>query len=89
MKIKYSPRGEFLSTEKFMNLSKFNPINFFKKIPVFFSEVKKEMKKVTWPSRKETINKTLIVIGVSIGTAALLGGLDALFTFIVKAVVIK
>lgn len=68
---------------------KFNPINLIKKIPSFFSEVKKEMKKVTWPTRKETTNKTLIVIGISVATAALLGGLDAFFAWVVRIVIIK
>ena len=68
---------------------KFNPINFFKNIPKFFSEVKKEMKKVTWPTRKETTNKTLLVIGISVATAALLGGLDAFFTWVIRTMVIK
>lgn len=81
-----SPRGEFLSPEESM---KFNPIKFFKKIPVFFSEVRKEMKKVSWPTKKETMNKTLIVLAISITLAVFLGGLDALFTFIVRTVLMK
>lgn len=38
-----------------------------------------EMKKVTWPTRKETINYTMLVIGISIAVAAFLGGLDFIF----------
>jgi preprotein translocase subunit SecE len=38
-----------------------------------------EMKKVTWPTRKETRNYTLMVIGISLGVAAVLGGLDFIF----------
>lgn len=67
----------------------FNPIKFFKKIPVFFSEVKKEMKKVSWPTKKEALNKTLIVLIVSIILAIFLGGLDAVFTWIVRTVIMK
>jgi preprotein translocase SecE subunit len=46
------------------------------KIAVFFSEVRQETRKVSWPSRKEAIKYTLIVAGVSIAVAAFLGGLD-------------
>lgn len=38
------------------------------------------MKKVTWPTKKETYNYTLLVIGISIGVALFLGLLDYLFT---------
>lgn len=39
-----------------------------------------EMQKVTWPTKKETTNYTLLVIGVSLGVALFLGVLDYLFT---------
>lgn len=35
-----------------------------------------EMKKVTWPSKKETQTYTMLVIGISLATAAFLGALD-------------
>lgn len=38
-----------------------------------------EMKKVTWPTKKETYNYTLMVIGISLGVAVFLGGLDYVF----------
>jgi preprotein translocase subunit SecE len=38
-----------------------------------------EMKKVSWPTKKQTYEYTLLVIGISIGTAALLGSLDFVF----------
>lgn len=55
-------------------------LNIFSKIDNFFKEVKLEIKKVNWPTAKETARYTLIVIGVSIVTAAFLGGIDFLFT---------
>jgi len=51
-----------------------------KKIITFFKEVKTEIKKVNWPTKKETLRYTLIVILVSIVTAIFLGGLDFVFT---------
>jgi len=52
----------------------------FAKIKTFLKEVLLEMKKVNWPTRQETIRYTLIVIGVSVAVAVLLGGFDFLFT---------
>jgi len=54
------------------------------KIIVFLKEVRLEMKKVNWPTRKQTIKYTLIVIGVSFGVAIFLGGLDFIFTTILN-----
>lgn len=39
-----------------------------------------EMKKVTWPTQKETKNYTFLVIGVSLAVAAFLGALDFIFS---------
>jgi preprotein translocase subunit SecE len=39
-----------------------------------------EMKKVTWPTKKETQNYTFLVIGISLAVAAFLGALDYVFT---------
>jgi len=38
-----------------------------------------EMKKVAWPTKKETYNYTLLVIFISIGVALFLGLLDLVF----------
>jgi len=39
-----------------------------------------EMKKVAWPTKKETYNYTILVIAISIGVALFLGLLDLIFT---------
>jgi preprotein translocase subunit SecE len=39
-----------------------------------------EMKKVSWPTKKETYNYTLLVIGISLGVALFLGILDIIFS---------
>lgn len=46
----------------------------------FLLEVKKEMERVTWPSRKETLKLTLVVIGVSVTLGLFLGGIDFFLT---------
>lgn len=57
------------------------------KIVKYFYEAKEELEKVTWPSRKETINSTLVVIGVSLGTALFLGALDFGFSTALQALI--
>ena len=51
-----------------------------KKIKEFFKEVQIEIKRINWPTKKETIRYTLIVILVSIIVAIFLGGIDFIFT---------
>ena len=63
-------------------------MNFFAKISKFFKEVRLELKKVTWPSRQETINYTLMVIGISLGVAIFLGALDWVFTWLINTFLI-
>ena len=46
----------------------------------YFRESVTEIKKVTWPTRKEAFNHTLLVIGISLALAAFFGALDYLLT---------
>jgi len=59
------------------------------KIVSFLKEVRLEMKKVNWPSRQETIQYTLIVIGVSVAVAIYLGGLDFLFSLLLNKLILR
>jgi preprotein translocase subunit SecE len=59
-------------------------MNFFEKIISFLKDVKVELKKVSWPSRKEATKYTIIVIIISIVTAAFLGGIDYLFAVLIE-----
>ena len=56
-------------------------------MPRFFSEVRKEMKKVAWPTKKQTLINTTIVIGASAAVAVYLGGVDALITWIISKII--
>ena len=47
-----------------------------------------ELKKVVWPTRAETIRYTLLVIGISLGVAFILGLFDILFAYIIKTFLI-
>jgi len=40
-----------------------------------------EMKKVTWPTKKEAKEYTLLVVGISLAIAAFLGALDYIFSY--------
>jgi preprotein translocase subunit SecE len=46
-----------------------------------------EMKKVTWPTRKETIRITIVVIIISLSVAAFLGLLDYIFSLGIKEII--
>ena len=58
------------------------------KLITFIKEAKVELFKVNWPSKKQTLNYTLIVIGVSLAVAAFLGGLDYIFSYLLKVFII-
>lgn len=55
----------------------------------FLKDVQIELKKVNWPTRKETLKYTLIVIAVSAVTAAFLGGLDFIFSTLLDKFIIR
>lgn len=48
----------------------------------FLKESRIELKKVSWPTRQETIRNTLAVIVISGVVALFLGGLDYVFQYI-------
>lgn len=59
------------------------------KIMQFFLEAKAEMLKVNWPSKKQTMNYTMLVVAVSVVVALFLGGLDYGFSYVLKTYIIK
>jgi len=46
------------------------------KVTTYFREAIGEMKKVIWPTKKQTITYTIVVIALSIGIALFFGILD-------------
>ncbi len=62
--------------------------NFFEKSLQFLREVKMELKKVTWPSRKQTIGSTAVVIILVMIISLFLGivdiGLSSLFRIVLQ-----
>ena len=51
------------------------------KIFKFIKEVKSEMKKVVWPSKKQLVNNTLIVIAAVVIVCIIIAIFDAIFQF--------
>ena len=55
----------------------------------FFTEVKAELSKVTWPTKDQVIRLTTVVIIISLVVGLFIGGLDFIFTKAVELVVQK
>jgi len=53
----------------------------------YIKETKSELSHVSWPTRKQAIGFTALVIGVSIALAIYLGAADFLLSRIVKLIV--
>jgi preprotein translocase subunit SecE len=50
----------------------------------FFGDIIAELKKVTWLSRNEALYLTGLVLLISVVAGLILGGIDALFSFLIK-----
>ena len=59
---------------------------FFSKIAKFFKDIKAEVKKVIWPTKKQLINNTGIVILCILIIGAGIWILDAVFSWGFKAI---
>lgn len=66
-----------------------NIIYFMNKLTNYLKASIEEMKKVTWPTKKETYRYTVLVIGVSAGVAIFLGLLDLIFNFGIQSLINK
>ena len=56
------------------------------KVTQFLKEVRYELKRVTWPSRKETIAGTAVVLVIALITAVFLGIVDMGLSELIKMV---
>ena len=57
------------------------------RVLTFLREVRVELGKVSWPSRRQLLVYTGVVIGMSLAVAVYLGGLDTLFSWIINALI--
>jgi len=57
------------------------------KVKQFLREVRAELKKITWPSRKETIASTVVVIVIVLISGVYLGIVDAILSRLIRYIV--
>ena len=57
-----------------------NPISFLR-------EVKMELEKVVWPTRRQALELTLLVVVISVVVGVYVGGLDFVFTSAMNALI--
>ena len=62
-------------------------LSFFKKVAKWWREMKSELKKVVWPSAKQTTNNTIAALVVMAISAIVIWGFDEIAQLIVKAVI--
>ena len=55
-----------------------------KKLADYIRGVRVELRHVHWPTKKQIINFTLLVIGISLAVAVFLGFADMIFSFFLK-----
>ena len=62
-------------------------LSFFKKVAKWWREMKSELKKVIWPTPKQTLNNTIVALVVMAISAIVIWGFDEIAQMIVKAVI--
>ena len=58
--------------------------NFFQRVGKWFREMRSELKKVIWPTRKALTQNSLISLGVMLVSAVVLWGFDKLAEMLVR-----
>jgi preprotein translocase subunit SecE len=56
----------------------------FRELAKFLRDVRTELRKVIWPSRKQTINYTIVVLFAVVFVATLISVTDAAFSTIIR-----
>jgi preprotein translocase subunit SecE len=57
--------------------------------PQWFRDVLSELRKVTWPTRQETANLTLVVVVVAAVLGLFLGGIDYAFNWLIENTLLR
>ena len=63
--------------------------SYYNKLKTFIIGAYDEFKKVTWPSREQTIRLTAYVLGVSLGVALFVWGVDVLLKELLSAALVQ
>ena len=58
-----------------------------KKFVNYLKASTEELKKVSWPTKQETYKYSVLVIAISLGLAAFLGGLDKIFSWVFQLII--
>lgn len=61
-------------------IRRYNPL-------AFLRQVRQELKKVEWPTREKTVKLTILVVAASVAVGGYIGGLDAVFTYLLTYLV--
>jgi preprotein translocase subunit SecE len=61
----------------------------FKNLIKFIKDVKQEMKYVTWPTKADIKEGTVVVITMSAIVAIFLSGVDAIFSMVIQFILLK
>lgn len=59
------------------------------RVATFLGEVRGELTKVSWPTPRQTINLTLIVLAVSLLVGLYIGGIDLLLAKLTEAFLLR
>ena len=62
-------------------------LSVFKRIAKWWREMKSELKKVIWPTPKQTVNNTIAALVVMAISAVIIWGFDEIAQMIVRAVI--
>jgi len=57
--------------------------------PRWVEDIISELRKVTWPTRQDTVNLTIVVVVVSLAVGFALGGIDLLFSWIIENTLLR
>lgn len=59
----------------------------FKKLTNYIKNSIIELRKVSWPNKKQTVQHTLLVVAISLAVAAFLGIVDFILTKVLQLVI--
>ena len=58
---------------------------FLKKVSHFFKDFRSEVKKIVWPTKKQVINNTIVVLVMMLIVGIFIWGVDAIMSLLVNA----
>jgi preprotein translocase subunit SecE len=59
------------------------------KVADYLKETRAELKHVNWPTRRQAVSYTLVVIALSVATALFLGLFDGVFSYLLRLIVAR